>query len=98
MAFSGGSYEDVARWLHNFLTSHAKREALRAEVELDHGDEREGEGYGVRFRLGGAVSDVIELDYRTVAEHRGELAWCRDLAQRARQAVRDVAGSVARSS
>ena len=98
MAFSGGSYEDVTRWLHNFLTAHAKREALRAEVELEAGDEREGKSYGARFRLGDAVSDVIEFDYRTVADHRGELAWCRDLAARTRQAVRDLGRSVARPS
>lgn len=97
MAFSGGSYDDVARWLHNFLTSHAKRENPRAEVELES-DEREGKRYGARFRLGGPVSDVVEFDYRTVAEHRGELQWCRDLAERTRQAVRDLGRSVARPS
>ena len=98
MTFSGGSYDDVARWLHNFLTSHAKRENLRAEVELDAGDEREGKSYGVRFRLGEPESDPIEFDYRVVADHRGELQWCRDLAERTRQAVRDLGRSVARSS
>ena len=95
MAFSGGSYDDVARWLHNFLTSHAKREHPRAEVELDSGDEREGKSYGARVRLGGHVSDLIEFDHSTVAEHRGELQWCRDLAERTRQAVRDLGRSVA---
>jgi len=98
MAFSGGSYDDVARWLHNFLTSHAKRENFRAEVELEHGDEREGKSYGARFRLGSQVSDVIEFDYQAVADHRGELEWCRDLADRTRQAVRDLGRSVARPS
>jgi len=98
MTFSGGSYDEVARWLHNFMISHAKREDPRAEVELDSGDEREGKSYGARVRLGEHVSDVIELDYRTVADHRGELQWCRDLAERTRQAVRDLGRSVARSS
>ena len=98
MAFSGGSYGDVERWLHNFLTSHAKREHLRAEVELESGDEREGKSYGARFRLADHFSDVIEFDYRTVAEHRGELQWCRDLAERTRQAVKDLGRSVARTS
>jgi hypothetical protein len=98
MAFSGGTYDDVARWLHNFLTSHAKREDPRAEVELDSGDEREGKSYGARLRLGEQVSDLIEFDYRTVADHRGELQWCRDLAERTRQAVRDLGRSVARPS
>ena len=98
MTFSGGSYEDVARWLHNFLTSHAKRENLRAEVEFESSDEREGKTYGVRLRLADRVSDVMEFDYRTAADHRGELQWCRDLAERVRQAVRDLGRSVARSS
>ena len=60
--FSGGTY--------NFLTSHAKRENLKAEVELDVGDEREGKRYGARIRLAENVSDVIEFDYQTVADHR----------------------------
>ena len=98
MAFSGGTYDDVARWLHNFLTSHAKRENLRAEVELESGDEREGKSYAARFRLGDRVSDPIDFDFRTVADHRGELQWCRDLAERTRQAVRDLGRSVARPS
>ena len=98
MSFSGGSYEDVTRWLHNFLTSHAKREDPHAEVELDAGDEREGKSYGARIRLGEALSDVIEFDYRTVADRRGELQWCRELAERTRQAVRDLGRSVARPS
>jgi hypothetical protein len=98
MAFSGGSYEDVARWLHNFLTSHAKRENFRAEVSLETGDERDEKSYGARVRLGEQVSDLIEFDYRTVADHRGELQWCRDLAERTRQAVRDLGRSVARPS
>ena len=98
MAFSGGTYDDVARWLHNFLLSHSKRENLHAEVELESGDEREGKSYAARFRLGARVSDPIDFDFRTVADHRGELQWCRDLAERTRQAVRDLGRSVARSS
>jgi hypothetical protein len=98
MAFSGGSYDDVARWLHNFLTSHAKRENVHAEADLEGGDEREGKSYGVRLRVGGSVSDLLEFDYRTVADHRGELAWCRELAGRVRQAVRDFGRSAVRSS
>jgi hypothetical protein len=98
MAFSGGSYDDVARWLHNFLTSHAKREEFKAEVELATGDEREGKSYGARIRLGEHLSDVIEFDYRTVADHRGELQWCRELAERTRRLVRNLSRSVARPS
>src|SRR5438105_7703638 len=95
MAFSGGSYDDVSRWLQNFLMSHAKRENFKAEVDLDAGDEREGKSYGARVKLAEHVSDVIEFDYRTVADHRGELQWCRDLAERTRQIVRDPGRSVA---
>jgi hypothetical protein len=98
MGFSGGSYEDVARWLDNFLVSHAKREHLRAEVELEVGDEREGKSYAARVRIGEIVSAPVEFDYRTVAERRGELAWCRELAERTRHIVRDLARSVARPS
>jgi len=98
MAFSGGSYDEVARWLHNFLTAHAKRENFHAEVQLESGDERAGKSYAGRVRLGEHFSDVIEFDYRTVADHRGELQWCRELAERIRQVVRDLARSVARPS
>ena len=98
MSFSGGSYEEVARWLHNFLTAHAKRENPRAEVQLDTADERDGKSFGARIRLGEHFSDVMELEYRTVADHRGELQWCRDLAMRVRQAVRDLGRSVAQPS
>jgi hypothetical protein len=98
MAFSGGTYEEVARWLHNFLTSHAKREQFKAEVDLDAGDEREGKSYGARIKLGEHTSDVIELDYPTVADRRGELQWCRELAERARAAVKNLTRSVTHPS
>jgi hypothetical protein len=88
--FSGGTYEEVARWLANFLTSHAKRENPRAEVLLDAGDERQGRSYGVRFRVGRRFGPVIEFDYREVAESRGTLAWCRALAERVRAQVREL--------
>jgi hypothetical protein len=89
--FSGGTYEEVGRWLANFLTSHAKRENLRAEVSLDAGDERDGRSYGVRLRVGRRLGPVIEFDYREVAENRGVLAWCRSLAERTRAQVRELA-------
>lgn len=88
--FSGGSYEDVARWLTNFLTSHAKRENPRAEVLLDAGDERKRRAYGVRFRVGRRLGPVTEFDYREVANNRGTLAWCRALAERTRTQVREL--------
>ena len=35
--FSGGDYEEVARWLANFVTSHAKRESPRVEAIVEAG-------------------------------------------------------------
>ncbi len=90
MTFAGGSYHDVERWLWNFLTSHAKRVNPHVEVLLDAGDEREGKSYGARLRLDARLSASIEFDYREVADRRGELAWCRDLAERTREAARNL--------
>jgi hypothetical protein len=86
--FSGGSYQEVARWLRNFLTSHAKRVDPRIEVELDAEEEREGHSYGARVRLGQRQGPLIELDFRDVAANRGGLAWCAALAERVRQSAR----------
>jgi len=86
--FSGGTYEEVGRWLWNFLTSHAKREVPGAEVVLDTRAEGEGRSYAVRVRLGNRLSSVWKLDYREVAENRGSLAWCRSLADKVRAEVR----------
>lgn len=86
--FSGGSYEEVARWLENFLLSHAKREHPRIEVELDGGDAREGRSYGARLRLGDRLTEVLEFDFREVADNRGTLAWCTTLAGRTREQAR----------
>jgi hypothetical protein len=94
--FSGGSYEEVGRWLWNFLTSHAKREDPRAGAILDAGDEREGKSYGARVALGGRQSAPIEFDYRLVAERRGSLAWCAELAARIRQITRELSGETVR--
>ncbi len=88
--FSGGSYEEVERWLRNFLTSHAKREHPRIEIVLDAGDERAGRSYGARLRFDDRVSDLLELEYREVAEHRGELAWCAALAASVREQARQL--------
>jgi hypothetical protein len=96
--FSGGSYKEVGRWLLNFLTSHAKRENARVEVLLDADGKREGRSYGARLRLDDRVSPLIELEYREVAENRGALAWCAELARRTRRmaaalsALPDTAG------
>jgi hypothetical protein len=88
MAFSGGDYDEVGRWLRNFLTSHAKREDPRIEVALDRGDEREGHSYGVRLELDGRATPMMELDYKEVAANRGSLAWCRTVAERTRALAR----------
>ena len=88
--FSGGSYDEVARWLRNFLTSHAKRVDPRIEVEWDAGDEREGKSYGARLRLGDRVSGVVEFDFREVAENRGSLAWCAARAERTGALAREL--------
>jgi len=50
--FSGGNYEEVARWLENFVRAHAKQENLRVEAVVDAKGAREGQSYGVRLRLG----------------------------------------------
>ncbi len=88
--FSGGSYDEVARWLKNFLTSHAKRVQPRIEVDLDSGDEREGRSYGARLRLGDRMTDVVEFDYKDVADNRGTLAWCAALANQTRERARQL--------
>ena len=91
--FSGGSYDEVARWLHMFLTSHAKREDPRVEVVLHDDDGLQGRAYRARLRLGEQLSEPIELDFKDVAEHRGDLAWCAALAARTRAQARSLPGA-----
>ena len=86
--FSGGDYHEVARWLWNFLTSHAKREHPRIEVTLDSKGEREGTSYAATLRLDGRATPPMEFDFRDVADHRGDLVWCRALAERTRALAR----------
>jgi hypothetical protein len=90
--FSGGDYEEVRRWLWNFLTAHAKREDPRLEVILDAEGEREGVSYGARLRLRDRIGPVFEFDFKDVAEHRGSLAWCAELAARTRARARELLG------
>ena len=90
--FSGGDYHEVARWLENFATSHAKREDLRAECVLDTGDLREGTSYSLRVRVGERLSPEIELRFADVASKRGGMAWCQALADRVRGLVRETVG------
>ena len=94
--FSGGDYDEVRRWLANFVASHAKREGPRVEAVVEADGEREGRSYGVRLRLGDRVvpppgADPIELSYEEVRDRRGELGWCQALATRIRTVAREMA-------
>ena len=93
--FSGGTYGEVARWLQNFVTSHAKRENVHVEVELDVGGEREGKSYGARLRLGARLTPLGEFDFQDVAQNRGSLAWCAARAEQTRAGVRDLIATAA---
>ncbi len=88
--FSGGSYDEVRRWLANFLRSHAKREDPRIEAELVMDEAHEGKSYGARLRLDEPVIDLGDFDYREVADQRGTLAWCAALARRTREQARGL--------
>ena len=88
--FSGGDYQEVARWLENFATSHAKREDLRAECALDTEGPRGGTSYGLRVRVGDRLSSEIALGFDDVAAGRGSMAWCQSLADRVRGLVREA--------
>ena len=88
--FSGGTYHEVARWLLNFLTAHAKRVDPRVEVAFDDDDHRKGKSYGARLRFGRHLGAPIELAFREVADNRGSLAWCSLLAERTRALAREV--------
>jgi hypothetical protein len=90
--FSGGDYREVARWLENFATSHAKREDLRAECALDTEGGREGTSYGLRVRIGDRLSSEIALGFDDVAAGRGSMAWCQSLADRVRGLVSEATG------
>jgi hypothetical protein len=94
--FSGGEYEEVARWLRNFVVAHAKREDLRVEAMVETEGPREGQSYGVRLRLGEGLrpappAPAVELDFPEVAQNRGSLAWCNGLAGRVRALAREFA-------
>jgi hypothetical protein len=89
--FSGGDYQEVARWLENFATSHAKREDLRAECDLDTEGPRGGTSYGLRVRVGDRLSSEIALRFDDVAAGRGSMAWCQSLADRVRGLVSEAA-------
>ena len=88
--FSGGTYQEVARWLWNFLTAHAKRVDPRIEVVLDADDEREGKSYGARLSFRRQLGPPIEFEFRDVADNRGSLAWCSALAERTKSLAREL--------
>jgi hypothetical protein len=88
--FSGGDYHEVARWLENFATSHAKREDLRAECALDTEGPREGTSFGLSVKVGERLSSEIELSFDDVAAGRGSMAWCQALAGRVRGLVSEA--------
>jgi hypothetical protein len=88
--FSGGTYQEVARWLWNFLTAHAKRVDPRIEVVLDADDEREGKSYRARLSFRRQLGPPIEFEFRDVADNRGSLAWCSALAERTKSLAREL--------
>jgi hypothetical protein len=88
--FSGGTYDEVARWLGNFTASHAKRVHPGLEAEVDAGAAREGVSYGVRLRQGSRRTATLDLAYHEVADQRGSLAWCAALAERVRALADDL--------
>jgi hypothetical protein len=96
--FSGGDYEEVARWLRNFVVAHAKRENLRVEAVVDTEGAREGRSYGVRLRLGEDLRPAppeppVELGFPEVSEQRGSLAWCSGLAERVQSLARELSAA-----
>ena len=94
--FSGGDYDEVTRWLSNFVSAHAKRENPRVEAVIEAYGAREGKSYGVRLSLAGhlrpaAGEPALELAFPDVATGRGSLAWCDELAGRLRILARELA-------
>jgi hypothetical protein len=96
--FSGGGYDEVGRWLRNFVMAHAKRENLRVEAVVETAGPREGQSFGVRLRLGDGLrpappAPAVELGYPEVAQNRGSLAWCSGLASRVRALARELSAA-----
>jgi hypothetical protein len=94
-------YQEVARWLENFATSHAKRGNPRIEAIVEWGDDREGRSYGLRLTLDGATRPPaglprVELDYTDVAAGRTRFAWCEALARRIRDEASRLVADVGR--
>jgi len=101
--FSGGDYAEVARWLQNFVTSHAKRENPHVEALVDAEGPREGQSYGVRLELRHSLNPPsdrapLELTFAEVAANRGDLHWCQTLAARVRESARELSAAGASSA
>jgi hypothetical protein len=93
--FSGGDYDEVARWLRNFVTSHAKREDVRVETLVEAGGPREARSYGIRVARGERLAPPeteppLDLAFSEVRDKRGGLAWCGALADRVRALARQL--------
>ena len=93
--FSGGEYEEVARWLRNFVIAHAKRENAGVEAVLEADGPRQRQSFGVRLRFGEGTrpappAPALELAFPEVAQNRGSLAWCAGLADRVRALAREL--------
>jgi hypothetical protein len=86
--------DDAGRWLWNFVTAHARREALGASAAVEsRGD---GQAYGLRVQVGDRVAPPadqppVELAASEVAEGRERLSWCAALAARVRELAREAA-------
>ena len=93
--FSGGDYDEVARWLGNFA---ARTPSARTRGSRSCSRPRargKGRVYGVRLRLGERLlpppgQPPLELAFREVADNRGSLAWCSALAARIRSLAREL--------
>lgn len=103
LVFAGGSYDEVARWLQNFVASHAKRESPRLEAEVEISGARAESSYGVRLRLGDRHlphldQPQVELTYPEVRAGKGSLPWCQALAGRVRGWARELLDAESRRS
>lgn len=71
-----------------FVNSHAKREDPRVDALLEERAGDDGGAYAVRLRLGQQASEPMTFGYREVADGKGQLAWCAELARRVRSGAR----------
>jgi hypothetical protein len=93
--FSGGDYEEVGRWLRNFVISHVKRENPRVEAVVEMSGPFHGRSYGIRLSLAGRTLPApdrppLEISFAEVARERGTLAWCQAWADRLQALAREL--------